>query len=294
MPAIVAMACLALLASTFARGQGIDVSAMWDFSRPEASEQRFREALASAHGDQALVLRTEIARSYGLRKDFAKAREMLRAMEPLLADAGPEARARWSLELGRTYASAAHPPGSVTEDDRREARRAFAAALEVATAARLDGLAVDAIHMFAFVDTAPAEQLLWARRALEVVEKSSQPDARRWEASIRNNLGYALHQLGRHEEALAQFERVVELRREAKNPAALAVARWMVAWALRSLGRLDEALAMQLELDRELQASGRTDVHVLEELEILYRARGDEARAGEVANRRKMAQGRAG
>jgi hypothetical protein len=83
------------------------------------------------------------------------------------------------------------------------------------------------------------------------VEKSSQPDARRWEASIRNNLGYALHQLGRHE----------------------------------------EALAMQLELDRELQASGRTDVHVLEELEILYRARGDEARAGEVAKRRKIVQG---
>ena len=44
----------------------LDLNALWDFGRPEVSEQRFRDALQSATGDQALILRTQIARTYGL------------------------------------------------------------------------------------------------------------------------------------------------------------------------------------------------------------------------------------
>ena len=58
--------------------------------------------------------------------------------------------------------------------------------------AGLDGLAIDAIHMLACVDTAPTDQLKWAQQALVVVEASSQADAKRWEASIRNNVGYEI------------------------------------------------------------------------------------------------------
>ena len=57
----------------------LGVSSLWDLGKPELSEQRFRDALASASGDDALVLQTQIARSYGMRKDFARAQEILAA-----------------------------------------------------------------------------------------------------------------------------------------------------------------------------------------------------------------------
>lgn len=35
--------------------------------------------------------------------------------------------------------------------------------------------------------------------------------AQKWEASVRNNIGYALHQLGRYEEALAEFNQAASI-----------------------------------------------------------------------------------
>jgi tetratricopeptide (TPR) repeat protein len=265
----------------------IDLAALWDFARPEASEQRFREALASAQGDDALILQTQIARSHGLRRDFERAREILRSQQPLLAGAGPEARVRWQLEWGRSFASAAHPPDAVTPAARAEARRAFESALATARESRHDALAIDAIHMFAFLDTAPADQLRWGREALAVAIASDQTAGRRWEASIRNNIGYALHQLGQYEEALAEFRRALALREAAGQPGPVRVAHWMVAWTLRALRRDDEALAIQLRLEREGDAAGAPDPYVFEELEALYRQRGDAARAAHYAQRRQ-------
>ena len=53
----------------------------------------FSHRAATATGDDAIILQTQIARSYGLRGDFAKAREVLKGLEPQLPAAGAEARA---------------------------------------------------------------------------------------------------------------------------------------------------------------------------------------------------------
>ncbi len=141
--------------------------------------------------------------------------------------------------------------------------------------------------MLAFVDTAAEDQLKWGREALAVVEASSQPSAKKWEASIRNNIGYALHQLGRYPQALEEFERAVSLREKGTNAEALRTAHWMVAWTLRAMQRDDEALAIQLRLEKEGAAAGEPDPYVFEELEILYRAKGDSERAAHYAELRK-------
>jgi tetratricopeptide (TPR) repeat protein len=279
------VAAALLFAPTLA--MAIDLTPLWDFSNPALSEQRLRTALQTAVGDDVLILQTQIARTHGLRKDFARAREILRSIEAQLPSAGAEARARHALELGRTYASATHPEATQTAAAKAAARGAYASALEAARAAKLDGLAIDAIHMLAFVDTAPADQLQWGQQALAVVEASTQPAAKQWEASIRNNVGYALHQLGRFEEALAQFKQAVELRERRQDGEAIRAAHWMVAWTLRALKRDDEALDLQLRLEREGDAAGQPDPYVFEELEILYRAKGDQQRAQHYADRRK-------
>ena len=61
----------------------------------------------------------------------------------------------------------------------------------------------------------------------------------------------------------------------------------MVAWCLRLLGRADEALARQQALAEEGEAAADPDPYVYEELELLYRARGDTAQADAAARRRQ-------
>jgi tetratricopeptide (TPR) repeat protein len=197
-----------------------------------------------------------------------------------------EGRARHALELGRTFASAKHAAAAQTPEALTQARAAFSAAFALAKEAPHDGLAIDALHMLAFVDTAPQDQLKWAGQALAVAEASSDPAAKKWRASLRNNIGYALHQLGRYDEALAQFEQALALRELGSNAEAKRVAQWMVAWTLRSLTRIEEALAIQLRLEQECDLVGAPDPYVFEELEHLYRAKGDAARANYYANRR--------
>jgi tetratricopeptide (TPR) repeat protein len=281
-----AAAALIALVTASTPLMALDLAPLWNFSDPAASEQRFRAALASARGDDALILQTQIARTQGLRGDFGRAREILDGIEPALRSAGAEVRVRHALELGRSWASATHPDASQTPETRERARAAYLRALQLAKAAQLDGLAIDALHMLAFVDTAPADQLKWGQQALAIAEASPQSAAKAWEASLRNNVGYALHQLGRYEEALAQFNRAVVLRERGTDAEATRTAHWMVAWTLRALGRADEALAIQLRLEREGDAARAPDPYVYEELERLYRARGDEDRALSYAEKR--------
>ncbi len=282
----------ASLCLTTGAAMAIDLAPLWDFARPDLSEQRFRAALVQATGDDALILRTQIARTYGLRNDFDGARRILREIESAVANAGTEARVRYYLELGRTYASATHPAESLTTEARAQARQAYDGALTLAREANLDALAIDAIHMFALVDPSPADQLKWGEAALSIALSSQEPEAKRWEASIRNNVGHALHRMGRYDDALSEFQLALAIRERGPNAEATRVARWMVAWTLRSLGRNDEAMQIQLALETEGEAAGRPDPYVFEELEALYRIRGDLARAQYYADRKAAAQRR--
>ncbi len=264
----------------------VDIAALWDFSDPALSEQRFRTALESARGDDALILMTQIARTHGLRRDLARAREILKSIEPQLATAGPEARTRHALEWGRNHISAVTRPEERTPENLATARAAYERALAFAKDGGLDELAIDAVHMMAFVDDAPADQLRWNQQALAMVLASAQPGGRAWEASIRNNLGLSLHLLGRYAESLTHYERALALREAAGGrPRAVYVARWLVARALRLNGRIDDALAMQSQLEGQMHVVGDPDPYVLEELEQIHRARGDATRAAAYSER---------
>jgi len=280
---------LTLVLSATTTAMAIDVNALWDFGKPALSEERFRAALATATGDDALILRTQIARSWGLRRDFDKARAILAEIEPQLDTAGTAVEAHYWLELGRTYSSATHDPASQTEDTKARARTAYDNALAVATANKLDYLAIDTMHMYAFVDRTPENELQWADRALALVEASTQADAKKWEASLRNNRGYALHQLGRNDEALAEFKLALAARERQGDVRGIRIAHWMIAMTLRHMGRLYAALEIQQRLEREWDADGQPDPYVFEELEKIYRARGDTARADQYAARLKAA-----
>jgi tetratricopeptide (TPR) repeat protein len=277
----------ALIGALAAPAQALDVDRLWDFSDPALSEQRFRAVAQMTGGDNRLVVMTLVARTHGLRRDFAAARAVLDGIKPQLATANSEVQARHALESGRTWVSATHTPQQLTPEARTQARSAYQAAASHARNAGLDALAIDAIHMMAFVDNAPADQLRWNREALAVAERSSQAKARAWQAPLRNNIGHALSQAGRHEEALAEFKQALLLREQTGQLRPIRIARWTVAWSLRALNRIDEALALQIELEREWDAAGTPDPYVYDELALLYKAMGDDARAAHYVERRR-------
>jgi tetratricopeptide (TPR) repeat protein len=248
----------------------IDLDALWDFGQPAVSEERFREALTTASGDDALVLRTQLARAIGLQRRFEECAEELAVVELAITGAegvaAPIVSTYLELERGRQLRSAGHP---------EEAKPHFLAALDLAESANLDFLAADAAHMMAITEPGEA-QIPWAERALAIAEASEDPRARKWTASIASNLGWTLHDLGRHEEALDLFERALAEREKRDDAEPLRVARWTVARGLRSLGRHEEALAIQWGLAK----NGPEDGYVEEELGELLLATGqtDEAR----------------
>lgn len=257
----------------------IDVLSLWDYSKPALSEQRFRDALPTATEDEALILQTQIARSYGLRKDFVRAREILASISEPVKKASAEARVNYFLELGRTYASPAHPRDALTAEAKQQARSLYIQAFEAARQAQLDYLAIDALHMMPTVDPDPKAQLEWDLKALAYLEGSSQPAAKKWEGSLRNNVGYAKHRLGQYDEALAQFKLSLAAHERAGKTTNVRIAYWMIAWTLRAQGKIQEAIDIQLRLEREWDQAGEPDPYVFEELEHLYRAAGDAARA---------------
>ena len=284
------LALPALLLSATSAMATIDLDALWDFGKPTLSEERFRAALAGASPDDSLILKTQIARTWGLRRDFERARQVLAEVAPSLNTAAMEPQVRYWLELGRTYSSAAHDDASQTEDAKARARTAYGNALALARAASLDALAIDTLHMYAFVDRNPSDEIQWVDQGLAIVQASTQADAKGWEASLRNNRGYALQQLGRYDEALGEFRLSLAAREKQGRPGGIRIAHWMIANTYRLMGRLDEALRIQLRLEREWDAANEPDPYVFEELEAIYQAQGNAERAAHYAARLKASK----
>ncbi len=262
---------------------------LWNFDDPAESERRFADAIAHASAEERIVLRIQIARTHGLRRDFEHARRLLDAIAEDAERAGPLAAAHHAIELGRSFASATHRDSERTSESDAAARTHFERAERLAGEARDDALRIDALHMLAFADRDAESRIGTNLEALAVALGSEDPRARRWEASIRHNLGCELHAAARFEEALAHFEAALSLRVLTGGDEERRIARWMVGWTLRSLGRLQEALAIQRKLETECAARDFDDVHVLEELAQIHRELGDDRRAAEYEARRRRA-----
>jgi tetratricopeptide (TPR) repeat protein len=263
-------AALLLLVAAAAAWSAVDLDAMWDFGRPAQSEARFRAALEGAQGDDALVLRTQLARALGLQRRFDDAQRELDAIEPLLPAAGPEPRVRAQLERGRVLRSSGRPA---------DALPIFRRAFEQADAAELERLAADALHMLALAEPGLDDRIAWNRRTVDYARRAVDPKARGWEAPALNNLGSDLREAGRLEDSLVAFKEALAAYEKSGRPRQVQIARWQVANVLRLLGRTDDALAMQQALERELAAAGTTDAYVTEELVLLHAARGDTDKA---------------
>lgn len=212
----------------------VDIEALWDFSDPEASEKRFREAILECTNElEEAEVRTQIARTFSLRKRFEECAAELDFAEQLMSPKSTRARVRLLLERGRRLNSSGHADESVAW---------FQQAVDMAAELDEVGLEIDAIHMLAIADITNA--LSWNLKAIAKAESVTDARATRWRASLYNNVGWTYFDSGDTKTALAYFETAVPFREEMGNAENLAVAKWSVARTLRELGRTEEALAI--------------------------------------------------
>lgn len=247
-----------------------DLDALWDYDHPAESERRFREFLRAAPDDglRAETL-TQIARAQGLQRQFEAAHATLDQVELMPIDDRPRVRVRYLLERGRVFNSSRQPDRAVP---------LFGQACDRALAAQQTALAVDALHMLAIADSNQA--LAWNLKALALTGASGDPQARRWLASLDNNLGWTYFDRGDYSTALAYFEKALAERAARGEETEIRIARWCIAKTLRRLDRADEALQVQLELLAQINRAGETDGYVDEEIaECLFQLnRPEEAR----------------
>lgn len=246
---------------------------LWDFADLDASERRFREALAdepSAAGKAEIL--TQLARVEGLRGDFEAGEQLIEEAES--EDAGellPQIRI--DLERGRLYRSSG---------DRERARPLFESAYALALEAEEDFLAGDAAHMAALAAPGREGYLAWTERGIALADTNA--GARYWLGPLLNNLGWEHYEAGEHAEALAAFERALAAREEDPgNPEPIALARYAVGKALRALGRSEEAAPLVEQAAAWAQGEGAPDGWYHEELALEYAALGRSVEAGEQA-----------
>ena len=233
----------------------IDPRPLWDFDDPAASGERFLDAAERAEEPDRTSWLTQYVRALGLQEKYDEA---TRILDRLHAEA-PEAATYLALERGRVLRSS----GRV-----EESRPLFESAAALAEAGGLEALRVDALHMVALA--APAEdQLALNEKALAVARAATDQQARDWDASLLNNIGMTHADAGDFEAALTAFEQALAARERIGDPARTRVARWMIGWTYRNLGRREEALEIQRALKAELESIGDTDTYVDDELALL-------------------------
>ncbi|MAE70687.1 MAG: hypothetical protein CME06_09490 [Gemmatimonadetes bacterium] len=257
---------------------------LWNYSDPAATETAFREILPRAEKSDELSYRvellTQIARAEGLQGKSEAAHATLDQAERLLPPEGmARARLRYFLERGRAHNGIPGATDPEVDARKSKARPYFIQAWELAGTAKEDALALDAAHMMGIIEP-PARALEWSERALDLAEKTADPRARGWLGPLYNNIGWAHHDAGDYDKALALFRKGVDFHAERGPSRQLRIAKWTVARTLRSLGRLDEALGAQESLLDEWKSAGEDSPYVIEELGECLHALGrvDEAR----------------
>jgi tetratricopeptide (TPR) repeat protein len=205
-------------------------------------------AVGAAASPALLDRNMQDARAQGLKGNFSQANALLESVAATLPAGASRARAQYELELGRILMTEGNVAGSVPH---------FRNALATAKAARSDALAVDAQVMLAVTAPAPAEQLAGSEAALRLATSSKDPAARRWAASIWNNIGATQDEMEHHKEALAAFR---ESRAACTTQHCMRIADWKIAHVTRELGQYAQAKVMLESLEKRWTPASKAEV----------------------------------
>lgn len=253
----------------------------WSLGYPDKVETKLREFLPQAQILQNksiyLQILSQIALAQAMQKKFDEAHKTLDEAESMLTPEYDFAKARILLERGRTFQQAS----SITQ-----AQDYFERSYALSIKNKFDSHAINAAHMIAIAADKNEDKIKWNQLAIDLALRTQDTKARAWLGSIYNNLGQNYLSEKEFDKALIAFQKALEYRIEEAYAPNIRVAKWAIGRALRSLNRLDEALAIQQELLNEYEAISKSENYevpveifklvrgfVYEELAELYQAK---------------------
>jgi tetratricopeptide (TPR) repeat protein len=208
---------------------------------------------------------------YGMDKIEEPLRRMAAAYEVLSAEGADATVAALAHEIARFHYFAGH-----VEDARSWIERS----LQIAESLWLPDVLSNALNTKSLIlrDQHPEEAMALLSWSLRIAEEHDLTDP-----LIRavNNLGVSLSELDRYDEALATFERQMEVSRRLgmRQSELVGMSSSMSLWV--DVGRWDEALEAGDRLFAEIGSAAR-DVSELLKLTVIHVARGDLSRGREV------------
>ena len=261
---------IAALVLTGGTAMAADIEALWDYNQPAVSETRFRDALKTESGDDALELETQIARTFSLRREYTQAHALLDSVQRRMSGkTRPAVRVRYLLERGRTFRSA---------NETAKARPFFLEAWQIGDKEKLTLLAIDAAHMMGIVEAGDEAQR-WNERAMALAMGSNVPRALRWRGSLANNMGHTERERGNLDAAMKHFQASLTAFQLTRSGSQIRMAKWQIANVMRLQKRFDEALALQLVIESEAAEAAEPDGYVFEEIAEIYLVKNEPAKA---------------
>ena len=242
-----------------------DLHSLSNLDHPEETESRTRVALEQLKSSSAfdrseeIKLMLQLVRALGLQGKLPEAKIALAEVETLLkgSDYPVSEKIGFLLEQGRL---------AVLNKTPSQALPLFSQAWELAREAHEDFYAIDAAQLMATVETQKSQKE-WVRKALSVAETSTQPAAKSLLTSLYTTVGWSQYDQRQFENALVTFKQAVQsVEPSEDNRKNIIAANWAVAKTLRALGKLDEALELQKDLQVRLNQLNVRDGYVYEEL----------------------------
>ena len=243
----------------------------WDYSKPSESRKKFlnhlQEAQRNNDNQLELEIQTQIARTFGLELQFEEAHTLLNDVErQVTKDPNPKVAIRYNLERGRVYYSIKLP---------EKAMKFFLTAQKLAELLKEDFLNVDALHMIAIAEKDSLKQIHWNERAIQVAMASTDKETQDWQGSLLNNTAWSLHDMKEYEKALDMFSKALDYRKKQGKPENIAIAMWCVARTYRSLNDIENALNLQLQINKYRQENNLEEGgYNFEELGEIYLLKG--------------------
>lgn len=237
-----------------------DLDRCWRPEDLEWTEQNIRSLLSVQSNDQqarSTELWMQLARVRALRSDLSDARTCLEhARAQMREDDDVTSELRYLLEHGRVLALAMSP---------QKAAQVFLQAWDLAVQSRKDFFAIDAAVMLSTILPAKSQNI-WLKQALQLVHQSQSPDAKLWLPQINLMAGWQAYDVRRFEDALLNFQAAIDASDAASPGLRLFRLLWSKARALRALGRVTEALDLQMSILDQMQTLGIVNAHVYLEI----------------------------
>lgn len=243
-----------------------DLDRLWNPADPASSEAALKSLLAEAQSsdggerDPLIELYSLIARAESFQGKLGPARASLGKAQQLLEEqkdaSKVSVRIRWLIEMGRLQ---------ILEKTPSQARALFSEAWNLAGQSGEDYFAVEIAQLMAKTEPPKAQQG-WIVRAIEIAESSPLPKTKRWLGTLYSGLAWKLYDLKQYEKALELFQKSLGHLKTNGTAKEAFVAQWSIGKVLRTLGKTEEALAIQKALLAELGIGGARDGRLYEEL----------------------------